>query len=608
MTGFQPETSGHYTRAAVHHEVASEGGTPWRRWTCIMLAELAIMMAATPLAIKLADRGSYGVAATILISSTLAAGSLVFALWRRQHLAKVRRLGEQKRLAERKIEEAEAQARQKSRQLATMSHEIRTPLNGVIGMLGLLLETELTAEQKNYAGTAHGSARSLLSFLDEILDTAKGEAQTGNLNIELELVPFIESITELMAPRAHAKGIDISAHISAALPRTLKVDQQKFRQILFNLVGNAIKFTEKGGVEVLVTRLDGTGLAVEVRDTGIGMTEAELERIFRDYTQANEDTSRRFGGTGLGLAISRGLAKSLGGWLTVESRKGHGSSFTFGLPLVLEEDGAGRERPLAGRCFGFMMPDGITRRHLQLTLQELGAAVEIFDEQSLTAYHRPLAGLLADVGNAMKLAHPRRSNRKLASIPMWVLLSPEERRGANHLLRAANTGYLVKPVRYSSLVTRLTERDRGPAGMAEDLRRLKAPARRAAKLRVLVVDDTPVNLLLAKTLLARAGHGVVAASSGQEALEIVASGEIFDCMLLDVEMPGLGGHETVRLLRKKERSTPGARHLPVIALTANTSAQDIAACMASGMDGHLAKPFDQLDLMDVLTGILRRAA
>jgi signal transduction histidine kinase len=271
----------------------------------------------------------------VLISSTLIAGGLVFALWRKHHLAKVVELAEERRLAERKRREAEAQAQQKSRQLATMSHEIRTPLNGVIGMLGLMLETELSAEQKNYAGIAHGSARSLLSFLDEILDTAKGEALAASRSGPFELQTFIESITELMAPRAHAKGIDLSALVQPGMPAMLDIDQQKLRQILFNLVGNAIKFTDAGEVVIKAGAGNGNGsFELSVRDTGPGISAADQAKLFQEFQQVENPKTRKKEGTGLGLAISKRIVEMHGGRIWIKKKANPGTTVSFTIPIV----------------------------------------------------------------------------------------------------------------------------------------------------------------------------------------------------------------------------------------------------------------------------------
>ncbi len=586
----------------------AQDASAFKLWISIMLAEVAIMMAATPFAIWLAESRHYGAAATVLIGSTLIAGGMVFALWRKMHIVKVVKLAEERRLAERRRREAEAQAQQKSKLLATMSHEIRTPLNGVIGMLGLMLETELSAEQKNYAGIAHGSARSLLSFLDEILDTAKGEALAASRGGPFELHPFIESITELMAPRAHAKGIDLSALVQPGMPAMLDIDQQKLRQILFNLVGNAIKFTEKGGVEIVASRQGDKDLAIAIRDSGIGMTPEELSRVFDDYTQANEQTSRRFGGTGLGLAISKGLVQSMGGRLEVESIRGEGTRFTAVFADVLKQPGEETAKPLAGRHYGIAAEEGIVSQHLCYQLISLGATVEKVTAETVSSRAAFLSGLVADSNSSRALAATRREGRKLQQLPLWVLLAPEERRAMGDILGMPNTGYLVKPLRFSSLVARLTQNDRNVvAASVEDLRALNPGQSHAPKLRVLLVDDTPVNLLLARTLLARSGHDVETAMSGVGMISLFERGETFDCVLLDVEMPGLDGYETARKLRELEAERNWPR-TPVIASTANTAPEDKAKCLASGMDGHLAKPFDQHDLMEILGGITRRRA
>lgn len=579
----------------------------FRLWIFIMAAEVGIMAAATPLAIRIAREGHYGSAATILITSTLIAGGLVFALWRRLHVARIVKLAEERRLAERKRREAEAEAQQKSRQLATMSHEIRTPLNGVIGMLGLMLETELSAEQKNYADIAHGSARSLLSFLDEILDTAKGEALADGRRGPFEFEPFIESITELMAPRAHAKGIDLSALIARDVPRRLDLDRQKLRQILFNLIGNAIKFTEAGGVEIVASRR-GADLAIAVRDSGIGMTPEELSRIFDDYAQANDETSRRFGGTGLGLAISKRLAQSMGGNLEVQSIQGEGTRFSAVFPGILTEPGAEQAKPLTGRHYGIAAEDGIVSQHLCYRLIALGATVEKVAAGTAAGRAAFLSGIIADANSGKALAAARQANRKLGQLPCWILLAPEERRAMRDVLQMPSTGHLVKPLRFSSLVARLTKSDQETvAASVEELLALRPAQRRAPRLRVLLVDDTPVNLLLARTLLSRGGHDVVTAMSGVGMIGLLERGETFDCVLLDVEMPGLDGYETARRLRELEAERKWPR-TPVIALTAHTAPEDKARCLQCGMDGHLTKPFDRHDLMEVLDGIARRRA
>ncbi len=543
-------------------------------------------------------------AATVLILGTTLFSVLCYVLLNREILARMKMLKSGLSAEQEARNAAEELAEEKSRLLATMSHEIRTPLNGVIGMLGLLLESELTPEQKNYAGTAHASGRILLSIIDEILDGAKSEALGRDRYTVIDIVALVENVTELLAPRAHAKGIDIVSIFAPDVPQMVRGDDMRLRQILFNLAGNAIKFTETGGVAIAVARSGSDDLTFTVSDTGIGMTPDELQRVFRPYTQANADTTRRYGGTGLGLTISRRIAEGLGGSITAESSKGKGTALTVTLPHMIDATATPRSgNALAGRRFRLTLSSAFVADHFARQLQAQGASIaavapgEAADVRSLL--HNSIDAIICDAGSGPGLLE---AARKLARIgrplpQIWILLSPDERRQLRHLLTPPLTGYLMRPVRCSTLVEQLTSRDSAfMRTAAAQLRTISTRASTVRPLNVLLADDTPVNTVIARTILEKAGHKVTAVSSGAAALEAIKSNPAFDILLLDMEMPGLSGPETARLIRASEGHAGKSRRLPILALTANTRPEAVDACMSAGMDGHLAKPFDRHDL------------
>jgi signal transduction histidine kinase/CheY-like chemotaxis protein len=569
-------------------------------WLLLLIVELLVMVQVAKQSLRLAESMQYGFAAGLLIGGTALCGLAIFSGWYSQSKAKQNILAEERAQALTRKAEAEAQAKQKSRLLATMSHEIRTPLNGVIGMLGLMLETELNAEQKNYASIAHSSARSLLSFLDEILDTAKAEAKHPESVGKTELLPLMETVAELMAPRAHSKGIEVSTYMAPNVPTTVPFNSLHLRQILFNLAGNAIKFTNYGGVAI-EARCDDGRLRIDVRDSGIGMTDDEAARVFQEFEQANSETQRRFGGTGLGLAISKRLAEAMRGTLTVVSTKNNGTTFSLALPLTNVVP-ARQDRPLSGRNYGLWLSPSFATQHLALKLKDLGADVVHPGETEL----ENCQAIICDPVEAKNLLALRNVSSALAATPLWILLNPEERRSLKPVLDQPQTGYLVKPLRAASLVNLLTGRDRTAiATGVEGLRKVAAKARskKSAGYNLLLVDDTAVNLLLASTMLRKVGHEVTTTSNGPDAIAMLEAGKNFDAILLDIEMPRMDGYETTRRIRSL-----GHSKLPILALTGNVSSDDVAACIASGMNGHLAKPFDQEDLDEALAEIMRNRA
>jgi signal transduction histidine kinase/CheY-like chemotaxis protein len=586
-----------------------------KRWTSALNIVLGAILAGVllfALFMALVKAMYFLTAGTILLVGTALIVATSSYLWHRETAQRIMRLMRNIRHAETARDEAAAATLEKARLLATMSHEIRTPLNGVIGMLNLLLHTELSAEQRNYARTAQVSGRTLLSIIDEILDTSKAEALSSNTPQPVELVSVVESVTELLAPRAHAKGIALSAHVAHDIPEFATLDDLKLRQILFNLTGNAIKFTQSGGVDIRFSRQK-SSLVIKIADTGIGMSDDEVEKLFTDFTQANETIQKDYGGTGLGLSITKRIVEQVNGTIMVESSKGLGTQFTIVIPQVLASDATVKPKTLQGRHFAMALTPGVYTDHLKLMLTELGASVRDVAPDAIKDFLSGNAGetvLISDASQAVPLRAWARALRKTAANhhQVWVMLTAEERTTHQDLMAGAFAGYLLKPLRRSTLIARMTAFDDAMVSQAvTQLRELNKPKKSKRSLSVLVADDNPVNMLLLTTLLVKAGHRVQEVDHGVEALRRLVGEHDFDLAIVDVKMPGLSGLEVAKRLRQHEADY-GLERLPVLALTGAVRQTDKDACLKAGMDDHLAKPFDQHDLIEVIGKITKPRA